>query len=234
MINHKVFKVVLLSTAFLFMLVCLSFARTDHRDYKNNKPGECQDCHSGSGVMGNHGAFFVKEHRLLAQRAGNNCADCHQQSFCLDCHKGGGITPDLQRSTSRNGEYMPKTHRSDFISTHSMQAAGNSQNCYRCHESKFCSDCHTRTPQKGNMKIKSHRKAGTTQIFDWNSDHGAEARRNLQSCESCHPEADVCVQCHYSGRVNPHPKNWKSIKSRYKDVNSGRSCKKCHITGSSY
>lgn len=231
MLNNRMFKIILLSTAFLFTLVCLSFARTDHRDYKNNTPDECKDCHSGSGVMNNHGAFFVKEHRLLAQKAGNNCADCHEQSFCIDCHQGGGITTDLQRSPSRRGEYMPKTHRSDFISTHSIKAADNPQNCYRCHQSSFCTDCHSRTRQKGSLSIKSHRKAGTSsQLYNWNSDHAAEARRNLQSCETCHPDADVCVQCHSSGKVNPHPRDWRDISKRYRDDSRGRTCRKCHIT----
>ena len=63
------------------------------------------------------------------------------------------------------------------------------------------------------MNIKSHRKAGNSQIFEWNSDHAAEARRNLQSCEACHPDADVCIQCHSSGKVNPHPRNWRDIKT---------------------
>ncbi len=231
MIINKAFKIVVLSTAFLLVLVCLSFAKTDHRDYKGSKLDECQDCHSGSGVMSNHGAFFVKEHRLLAQKAGNNCADCHLQSFCIDCHKGGGIETDLRRSLSGRGEYMPRTHRSDFISIHSIKAADNPQNCYRCHETNFCSDCHTKTREKGSMRIKSHRKAGAnSQIYNWNSDHGAEARRNLQSCESCHPDADVCVQCHSSGKQNPHPRNWKDIQSKYKNQSNGRTCRKCHIT----
>jgi hypothetical protein len=181
-------------------------------------------------VIANHGDFFVKEHRLLAQKAGNNCADCHQQSFCLDCHKGGGIEPDLKKSLSTKGEYMPKTHRSDFISIHSIKAMDNRQNCYRCHESSFCQDCHTKIRNKGSMKIKSHRPAGTSQIYNWNSDHASEARRNLQSCESCHPDADVCIQCHSSGKVNPHPRNWKSIMNKYKDDSKGRTCRKCHIT----
>ena len=81
------------------------------------------------------------------------------------------------------------------------------------------------------MKIKSHRKAGAnSQIYNWNADHAAEVRRNLQSCESCHPDADVCVQCHSTGKQNPHPRNWKSINSRYKDESKGRTCRKCHIT----
>ena len=229
MMNTKAYKILLLAAAFLLMIVCLSFARTDHRDFKNSKPEECQDCHSASDVSANHGAFFVKEHRLLAQRGGNNCQECHQQSFCLDCHKGGAIDTDLTRSLSRRGETMPRSHRSDFISIHSLKAADNPQNCYRCHETRFCNDCHAKTKQ-GTLRIKSHRKVGNSQIYDWNSDHAAEARRNLQSCESCHPEADVCIKCHSTGKVSPHPRTWKNIQKRYRDTNNARTCKKCHIT----
>lgn len=125
---------------------------------------------------------------------------------------------------------MPKTHRSDYISIHSVKAADNPQNCYRCHESRFCSDCHGRTREKGNMNIRSHRKAGSSQLYDWTSDHASEARRNLQSCEACHPDADVCVICHRSGQTNPHPRNWRDISKRYKDESGGRTCRKCHIT----
>jgi hypothetical protein len=230
MINNKALKIILLSTALLLLVFCLSFARTDHREFKDVALSDCPVCHSSVGVIANHGDFFVKEHRLLAQKAGNNCADCHQQSFCLDCHKGGGIEPDLKKSLSTKGEYMPKTHRSDFISIHSIKAMDNRQNCYRCHESSFCQDCHTKIRNKGSMKIKSHRPAGTSQIYNWNSDHASEARRNLQSCESCHPDADVCIQCHSSGKVNPHPRNWKSIMNKYKDDSKGRTCRKCHTT----
>src|SRR5512134_3711537 len=139
MLNNRAVKIILLSTAFLVAIVCLSFARTSHKEYRGVKLEECRECHSGSGVADNHCAFFMTEHRLLAQKASSNCADCHQQSFCLDCHNGGGIDPDLKKSLSRRGEYMPKTHRSDFISIHTVKAADNLPNCSRCHEPNFCS-----------------------------------------------------------------------------------------------
>jgi len=203
MLNNRAFKIILMSTAFLLMVVCLSFARTDHREYRGAKPDDCRDCHSGSGVMDNHGAFFMNEHKLLAQKASSNCADCHQQSFCLDCHKGGGIEPDLQKSLSRRGEYMPKTHRSDFISIHPIKATDNPRNCYRCHETGFCSDCHNRQIQRNRsgMSIKPHRTIFVSPgVPDpgWVSDHRADARRNLQSCQGCHPQKSDCTNfaCH--------------------------------------
>ncbi len=229
--KNTAFRIVLMSVALLLVFVCLSFARTDHREYKDMKPGECQGCHSGAGIIANHGAFWLKEHRLFAQKANNNCFDCHQQSFCLDCHKGGGIQPDLRKSLSTRGEYMPQAHRSDFISIHPIKAADDPQSCYRCHQSSFCQDCHSKV-NPGSMKIKSHLMTGNSQLYNFTSaaDHAAEARRNLQSCEACHPDADVCVQCHKSGRVNPHPRNWSSISNNYKNASNGKTCAKCHTT----
>lgn len=203
MLNNRALKIMLMSTAFLLVIVCLSFARTDHKEYRGAKLEECRECHSGSGVMDNHGAFFMNEHKQLAQKASSNCADCHQQSFCLDCHKGGGLEPDMQKSLSRRGEYMPKTHRSDFISIHPQKAADNPRDCYRCHESNFCSDCHTRQIQnnRNRMSIKPHRPifiSGGVPDPGWVSDHSADARRNLQSCQGCHPQKSDCTNfaCH--------------------------------------
>jgi hypothetical protein len=197
MINKKALKIVVLSTTFLLVVVCLSYARTDHREYRNGTLQECRDCHSGAGVASNHGPFFTKEHRILAQKAGSNCADCHDQSFCLDCHKGGSIDTDLRKSLSRIGEPMPKTHRSSWVSIHAVKAKDDgSQSCYRCHESRFCTDCHSKVRNKGSMQIKNHQAVGNTQRFVYTPDHPAEARRNLQSCQGCHPDAVVCSRCH--------------------------------------
>jgi hypothetical protein len=203
MLNNRALKITLMSTAFLLVAVCLSFARTDHKEYRGAKLEDCRDCHSGSGVMDNHGAFFMNEHKQLAQKASSNCADCHQQSFCLDCHKGGGLEADLQKSLSRRGEYMPKTHRSDFISIHAVKAADNPRDCYRCHESRFCSDCHNRQilRNRAGMSIKPHKPIfASPGVPDpaWVSDHRTDARRNLQSCQGCHPQKGDCTNflCH--------------------------------------
>jgi hypothetical protein len=209
MINRRAIQIILLSAAFLLVIVCLSFARTSHREYKDAKLEDCRECHGGSGVADNHGAFFMNEHRLLAQKASSNCADCHQQSFCLDCHNGGNIETDLRKSLSRRGESMPKTHRSDFISIHPVKAADNLQTCNRCHEPKFCSDCHTRQIQRNRPGMSIQRfdaRSNHIPVFDspgvlnagWVSYHSGQARRNLQSCQGCHPQKADCTNflCH--------------------------------------
>jgi hypothetical protein len=202
MLTNKIMKIVPLCTAFLLLVACLTYARTDHREYKDSKLSACQDCHTGAGDISNHGGY--REHRLLAQRAETNCLDCHQQSTCFDCHNGGNIEAYKEKSLSRDGESMPTTHGADFISTHSIKAVDNSQGCYRCHESSFCSDCHNAIQNKGSMVIKNHSATGNTQQYFLNgassaaqiAAHAADARKNLQSCQGCHPDATECKGCH--------------------------------------
>jgi hypothetical protein len=185
--TNNIKKIVPLCTAILLAIACLAYARTDHKEYKDSKLSACQDCHSGAGDMSNHGDF--RQHRLLAQRADTNCMDCHQQSKCFDCHNGGNIEAYMQKSLSREGETMPTTHGADFISTHPLKAKDDPQNCYRCHASNFCSDCHNNTINKG--RIANHWSLANLAA------HPADARRNLQSCQSCHPDAvKDCGGCH--------------------------------------
>lgn len=204
-----------------------------HKEYADSKITDCNSCHKSEGVSPNHDSDWIRSHRSLASKAGNNCGQCHQQSFCLDCHQGGGIEADL--SVSNFGrDYIPKSHRSDFITIHPIKALDNPQTCYRCHDQKFCNACHDRFP-KGNMRIKSHMMNGlNNQAYSQNAvitlEHAREARRNLQSCQSCHPQGDVCIQCHAQGRTNPHPKNWKSISGNFKNKAGSKVCVKCHTT----
>jgi hypothetical protein len=212
----------------LGIAIQLVIAKASHVEYRAMTIAECTACHQGEGVAPNHGSFWVREHKTFAVKAGTNCADCHDQAYCLDCHTGGGIEPDLTRSLSRRGEYMPKSHRSDWLSIHSLNALSNPQNCYRCHDATYCFDCHSRVPGT-TMNIKSHVKTFVGQDFIWNSEHSREARRNLQSCQSCHPEGDVCLKCHsakLSVRVNPHPKDWNG--SKLKSASGDRTCRVCH------
>ncbi|MCM0082538.1 cytochrome C [Geomonas sp. Red32] len=201
--------------------------KENHRDYADMKITECNDCHKGEGVSPNHDADWIRNHRVTASKAGHNCAQCHTQAYCLDCHQGGGITADL--STAQFGrDYIPKSHRSDFVNIHPLKALDNPQTCYRCHDKSYCQACHDRFP-RGSMRIKSHLPTGSnSQSYVWTSEHSTEARRNLQSCQSCHPEGDVCLRCHSAtsgARINPHPRDFQggNISARTK-----RTCRICH------
>lgn len=201
--------------------------KESHNDYAEMKISECNDCHKAEGVAPNHDNDWVRGHRVLASQAVKNCEQCHQQKFCLDCHSGGGTGDDLTVENFRR-DYKPKSHRSDWIDIHSIKSVDNPQSCKRCHEERYCNECHSKFPG-GDLRIKSHRPLGSSsQSYSvFAADHAAEARRNLQSCQSCHPDGDVCIGCHQTGGANPHPRNWRSIRGVYKDRNI-KTCVKCH------
>ena len=205
------------------------FAREDHRAYRDLKLPECAECHLGSGVIPNHGVGWLKGHRILAAGPNRNCYHCHDQAVCQKCHKGGGIDAPLSSSQWKR-DIAPESHRTDWISIHPIEAAANPQQCSRCHEPRFCQDCHGKQKKSG-MTIRSHRKTSTGQSYItlYPADHAAEARRNLASCQACHPDGDQCMPCHSarSGlRINPHPRDFKADRVRSKS--GGRSCVACH------
>jgi hypothetical protein len=201
--------------------------KQSHKEYADMKISECNDCHKSEGVELNHDADWVRHHRTIASKAGHNCAQCHDQSYCLDCHQGGGINSDLTRANFGR-DYIPRSHRSDFVQIHPLKALDNPQTCYRCHDQKFCNACHDRYP-RGSFRVRSHLPNGAGQSYVWTSEHSREAKRNLQTCQTCHPDGDVCLRCHSSklgaARVNPHPKNFQggNISKR-----TDRTCRICH------
>ena len=222
----KLFFVCLLLVMSALYVQQAAAQKQQHKEYADMKLSECNSCHKAEGVAPNHDSDFVRNHRTLASKAGKNCAECHTQSWCLDCHQGGGINADLSVDTFGR-DYIPKSHRTDFVNLHPVKALDNPQSCYRCHDQKYCNACHARFP-KGSMRIKSHLPSGSGQTFMWSSEHASEARRNLQSCQTCHPEGDVCLKCHSSrtgAKVNPHPKSFKgdNISSR-----TNKTCRVCH------
>ena len=219
------FVVLLLVLSILYVQQAAA-QKENHKEYRDSKISECNSCHKGEGIAPNHDGDWIRNHRTVAIKSSNNCGECHDQAYCLDCHKGGGIGADFKGEGFRR-DIAPKSHRSDFISIHPIVAVNNPQTCYRCHDSKQCSECHDKFP-RGSLRIKSHLVSGAGQTFIWSSEHATEARRNLQSCQTCHPEGDVCLKCHSAltgVKINPHPRNFKggNISSR-----TDKTCRVCH------
>jgi len=246
---------------FATVAVCAQVAvaqKESHKDYAGMKIQECNECHKSEGVAPNHDADWTRGHRLLASKGGANCAQCHDQAWCLDCHQGGGIDPQLSTQNYKR-DYIPKSHRSDFLEIHPIKALDNPQTCTRCHDQKYCSQCHAQF-KPTDLQFQSHRRqfsdikltsigpnhslfnptqcqtchpGGMLPSHTWSADHAAEARRNLQACQSCHGDGDVCMKCHSARqglKVNPHPRNWDAIKGNMKGKSSGRTCIQCHDT----
>ncbi|MDT8441549.1 MAG: cytochrome C [Desulfuromonadales bacterium] len=235
-------------------------------------PKVCLDCHDQAVVDGvafgktkTHGPVWALNHRLEAQRQSPDCAACHQQDFCLDCHKAG-----FADEMGAFGNNMINVHRSDFHVSHPIAARSDQRLCASCHEANYCNDCHASWRfRNGDLGSPSHRRtfglgfddADFDQIHQpirnlaikdaslacdschlqssvapdfhsWSIGHAREARRSLATCQSCHPDGDVCLQCHSArsgaSAFNPHPKDWGDMKNRLKDASNGRTCRKCH------
>jgi len=227
-------RIVLILALLGLGLVCMqqrSYAdkKMAHAEYAKSAIKDCNDCHKGEGVAPNHDADYVRGHRVLASKAGNNCNQCHSQAWCLDCHQGGGTGDDLTKSNARR-DYEPKSHRSGWLQIHPIKAQENQQQCYRCHDEKYCSACHGKLPQTGlkSLGFKSH---DTQQGDNWRAAHSSEARKNLQACQTCHEDGSVCKKCHSAttGGVNPHPRGFKA--GNYKDRSNSKVCLQCHLPG---
>jgi len=230
-------------------------------------PGKkvCLECHDQAFIdtvkfpgLLTHDVTWALTHRTAAVTKSIDCSACHEQSYCLDCHKAGRVD-----EMGNLGNTMTNVHRSEFSVTHPLAARSNPQLCSSCHESRFCSDCHSDF-RAGPASGPSHRRSfglsnggnlsiegihagmsqGTncdvchtqgsvsTNIHDWQVGHARDARKNLQTCQSCHPGGDTCLKCHSakSGVVgfNPHGKNWLDRAGRLQDASNNRTCRKCH------
>ena len=219
---------------FVFLLLFLSIMyvhqavaqKEPHKEYASMKISECNSCHKAEGIALNHDSDWVRGHRVLAARVNAKCAECHDQAWCLDCHQGGGIDPKLSTQNYKR-DYVPKSHRSDWLEIHPLKALDNPQICTRCHDQKYCVQCHSRF-KTTDLAFDSHRRqftsinltsigpnhglfkpeqcqtchpGGILPVHQWSAAHGAEARRNLQACQTCHSDGDVCLKCH-SARQN--------------------------------
>ncbi len=212
----------------------------------------CEDCHEKRFLVDTkiparvtHDSFWYRDHGPAAKDQERSCDSCHQDNFCFDCHKAGFA--DEQGKLN--------VHRTDFRVTHPILARADNRSCTVCHEVRFCSDCHDDFAPE-DLAFESHRRGfrdisaglvlhdglntltcqtchvdSVLPIHDWSDSHAREARRSLPTCQACHPNGDVCLQCHSAREgliVNPHPRDWDDMKDYLDGANSGKTCRRCH------
>lgn len=217
----------------------------------------CATCHQDDfaetvdyPAMKTHRPLWAFNHRAFAKGTTYDCSACHEQDYCLECHKSGFA--DEQGSFSNN---LTNIHRGDFQVSHPIAARTDPQLCSSCHEAEFCSECHN-SFNRNDLAFDSHRRgwsdlrvSGTRHdqfdesqcqichldsVFtshDWQRNHAREARKNLATCEACHPDGDICLQCHSARTglgINPHPDDWDDISGNLDKASGGRTCRKCH------
>jgi hypothetical protein len=202
-----------------------------------------------------HGPTWSLKHRLEARIDQDMCLNCHDESGkgpigCAECHTAGFVT-----GQGAQGDSMSNIHRGEFKVSHPIAARTDPQLCNTCHETSFCTDCHEGFSNQ-TLAIDSHRKswsqsnnfgpthgnfalsscqtchsASVLPTHTWTKKHSREARRNLSTCQSCHPQGDICTTCHSAKTglgVSPHPKGWSKISNNLKKASGNRTCIQCH------
>jgi hypothetical protein len=156
-----------------------------------------------------HGRDWVRSH-AAAGASETTCLGCHERKTCEQCH-----------ATLLAGGF----HEPNFVEQHGPAAYASDVQCSSCHSTeRFCRGCHDGTGRagEGRNNIAFHSAAPL-----WLLGHGQAARQSLESCASCHAQAD-CTRCHSAltgWRVNPHGSGFNA--NRLAGANR-LTCLRCH------
>ena len=181
------------------------------------------------GLGDTHGPRFKNDHKTEASQVGATCNACHDRSECVECHLGSVKPMDF--------------HPGDYLMTHAIDARRGQPDCSACHRlESFCVACHERSGlgTRAASQFSSQDPARYFHPAGWASPttggpnlHAGEARRNINTCVSCHREED-CLTCHSAqpgaAHASPHPPSWKgSAQCRALDRGNRRMCLRCHV-----
>jgi hypothetical protein len=212
---------------------------------------DCQKCHTtladvpAAKIAGfRHPVGWDQTHRIQARADSTRCAQCHMPSFCSQCHDPtrmgnggfeGSLKPPLQEPQAVDRSFI---HRGDFRTVHPIEAARDPAACIRCHDVRSCESCHRQNGVATDVIAGPHADGSGVHPADWISRHGAEARRNIVQCASCHERTAsgtaICVTCHSDSDrdprngsgINPHPRGFDRAFSERTTV-----CRQCHPSG---
>jgi hypothetical protein len=193
---------------------------TCHND--RNVGNTCEMCHT------NFVALVPAEHKLSGFRSEHKhplrlgaldveCATCHSERFCGDCHGPAGLkqfgnsrdlmsdpTPKLITQDNNRPMSLQNTHSLNYRFFHGIDAKSRVSECSACHEAQsFCAQCHDAGGNITQVKFKpsSHSMPGFTTLGRGSGGgiHAAEARRDMDNCASCHDlegRDPSCLTCH--------------------------------------
>lgn len=189
---------------------------------------QCEACHTtlaGLHPENHRVPNFIQEHGKFAMNgeADRDCAVCHSQSFCQECHTPsnavpGNVTNDNfyvngwprgEKMDDENVLTVQKAHPLGYAYTHGFDARAKSTRCETCHEQEsFCAPCHQTGYDATGMRIvpQSHQLAGFVLVGGGSASnrHGKMAIMDIESCVTCHNVEGgdpVCSACHSTGAV---------------------------------
>lgn len=188
----------------------------------------CEACHTtlaGLYPKSHRYSNYMQDHGKFAMVGGaeQECAACHSQNFCQECHSPYDNVPAPSSSKNFAMPYSPrgetvdnpdrltlqKRHNLTYRYTHGFDARVQSSRCFTCHEQEtFCTPCHRNGYDAAGVRIvpQSHQIAGFVTLGGNKSmnRHAKLAAMNIESCVTCHnvEGADpICATCHSNGFV---------------------------------
>jgi hypothetical protein len=172
-----------------------------------------------------HEGDFLRTHGPLARSDVQACMICHDQTKCAECHSAT-TRPFKSELAFPEKVEAALIHRGDFVSRHTIEARAEPASCRRCHGSAFCESCHR---EQNLSPALAAPRTPHPPAQEWMRIHGTEARANIVACAGCHDQgaSAVCVQCHRTGGVNPHPPGWTGRHSAA-DQAKNSMCRICH------
>lgn len=130
---------------------------------------------------------------------------CHAQQSCRSCHIGalaspvvaqlpdirqeGRGSPLIRSIAAGDSSRVVRVHPPNFVSSHATTAGSGRLTCQRCHEQRFCSDCHD-----GSGRYRFHQ-------VNYVSRHAADAYSRDRNCTSCHNTETFCRTCHLGNGI---------------------------------
>jgi predicted CXXCH cytochrome family protein len=189
-------------------LPCHGGGATEHLAVGENP---CELCHTNP--KPGHTPDWKTQHGTAAAASLPDCASCHTEVFCVECHDGP-VNPGY--------EYHP----ANFVMRHAAEAWSSVMECAECHSTEvFCRDCHSTqgVAQDGGANGGYH-----DGVANWLQQHGSAARQDLESCVSCHQQTE-CMACHSAKagwRINPHGPDFDADRAADR---SRQSCSYCHF-----
>jgi hypothetical protein len=189
---------------------------------------QCEACHTtlaGLHPENHRVPNFTQEHGKFAMNGESDreCAVCHSQSFCQECHTPSNNVPhgvhadEFYLEGAPRGEKidderqltLQKVHTLTYRYTHGFDARAKSTRCETCHEPEsFCTPCHQNGYDATGMRIvpQSHQLAGFATVGGGKAmnRHAKLAVMDIETCVTCHNidgGDPVCAGCHSSGAI---------------------------------
>jgi hypothetical protein len=223
----------------------------------------CESCHiSTVNLMpqDHEVVSFSKMHKFAAQEFNANCVMCHDNQSCEDCHVA---TTGITETNTLNDFYQPyypsnfvdgakvqtitRVHELNYRFSHGIDSHGKTSECQTCHQVEtFCVECHQSENEDfafGGIVPVSHLKSSfkTIGVSSGGGDHAILAKRDIESCVSCHDVngADpTCITCHLDpdGIKGNHPRTHAIgfMRGEHGDWHNdgGSVCYNCHTSAS--